>query len=171
MSFIVIYLSGEAGLTWTSGSLKICIFHLKWKNWPSDYNLASEIISTLGEDAPICWLKPSGWPNSCNSHYKLMREHPAFYISGSRSLNNADHALGTLLDPQGPRLGHKHTGWMPCCWGHFWAHVQPFPRRHPVSWQELRKLALQTSISWSHRPVVWIKTSECFWHCDVLNCY
>lgn len=114
MSFIIIYLSGEAGLMWTSGSLKICIFHLKWKNWPSDYNLASEIISTLGEDVPICWLKPSGWPNSCNSHYKLMHEHAAFYISGSRSLNNADHALGTLLDPQGPRLDHKpwSTHWV-----------------------------------------------------------
>ena len=26
-------------------------------------------------------------------------------------------------------------------------HVQPFPRRHPVSWQEPRKLALQMSIT------------------------
>ena len=28
---------------------------------------------------------------------------------------------------------------MPCGWQHFGLHVQPFPRRHPVSWQEPTK--------------------------------
>ena len=74
----VFYLSGEAGLTWISGSFRICFFHFKWRNWPSDYNLASEIITMLWEGAPICWLRPSGWSNSCNPHYKLMHEHLAF---------------------------------------------------------------------------------------------
>lgn len=89
----VIYLSEETELTWTSGSLKICIFHFKWINYSSDYNLASKVISILRENVLICWLKPSGWHNSCIFHYKLIYEHPAFYyILVSESLINAGPA-------------------------------------------------------------------------------
>lgn len=76
-----VYLSGEAGLTGTSGWLKICIFHFKWINYSSDYNLASRAINILRENVPICWLKPSGWPHSCIFHYDSIYEHPAFYYT------------------------------------------------------------------------------------------
>lgn len=66
----VVYLSGEAGLTWMSGSLEICIFHFKWINWSSDDNFPSEISSIPSEDVPVCWLRPSGWPHSCMSPCK-----------------------------------------------------------------------------------------------------
>lgn len=69
-----VYFSGEAGLTWTSGSLKICIFYLKWIDHSSAYNLASKIISIPKENVSICWLKPFGWSDSCIFHYKLIHE-------------------------------------------------------------------------------------------------